>query len=165
MVCMPMKEETARDESIAEGEQATKSASLELVTTAGVEQDRGATHLSATSVILGLAMDDDRTGMRDAEAEGGFSEDAAATEERRWRGADGGETASEAAGRRPVSPASFLRSSMILRCSSLSSMLRWSEAASTGVVGDGKPMMGESWNEAGEDPAVDPACCCEGGWP
>lgn len=51
-----------------------------------------------------------------------------------------------------VSPpaAALLLSSINFRCSSLSSKLRWREAASTGVVGDGSPMIGESW-EAGDE--------------
>lgn len=36
-------------------------------------------------------------------------------------------------------------SSISFLCSSRSSMLRWREAASTGVVGEGSPMMGASW--------------------
>lgn len=44
----------------------------------------------------------------------------------------------------------LLLSSMSFLCSSLSSKLRWRDAASTGVVGDGRPMIGESCDEAEE---------------
>lgn len=65
-----------------------------------------------------------------------------------------GEAALASGGTTLPPTAALLLSSMSFLCSSLSSKLRWREAASIGVVGEGSPMMGESW-EAGDEVEAD----------